>query len=141
MKTDIVPFVNDIRKSVIGFDRLWDDLVHREPFKFDDSFPKDNVMSVDNTVIIELALAGYKKEDITIERDGSSLKVSASKRDEEEIEEVKYIRKQIAQRAFTKSYTIAPEYKDVRARFQDGILSIHLEREPSEETKKLVEIS
>ena len=141
MKNTIVPFVNDIRKSVIGFDHLWDDLVHREPFSVTDSFPKDNIMSVDNTVIIELALAGYKKEDISIERDGSSLKVSASKRDEEQIEEVKYIRKQIAQRAFTKSYTIAPEYKDVRARFQDGILSIHLEKEPAEETKKLVEIS
>lgn len=137
-RNDIVPFVNDIRKHVIGFEPLWEDLVHRT---FDDSYPKDNVIRADNTVIIELALAGFTKDDIEIERDGASLVVRGSKGFAEDEEDVTYVRRNIAYRSFTKSYTVGAEYVDIRARFKDGILSIHLEKQPEEETKQLIEIS
>ena len=139
LRNEIVPFVNDMRKHVIGYDHLWDDLVHRT---FDDgNYPKDNLMRTDNTVIIELALAGFTKDDIEIERDGASLVVKGSKGFTEDDEEVTYVRRNIAYRSFTKSYTVGTEYQDIRARFKDGILSIHLEKQPEEETKQLVEIS
>lgn len=144
IKNDLVPFVHDLRKNVIGFDNLFDDLVHR-PFESftDGGFPKDNIIRVDNTVIIELALAGFEKEDITIERDGTRLKVTGNKFVEEVEDEVDvtYIRRNIASRSFTKSYTVGTEYKDVHARFKNGILSIHLEKLPEEEKGKLIEIS
>lgn len=142
LQNDIVPFVNSIRKNVIGWDNLWDDLVHREFPNMETSFPKDNIIKLENTVIIELALAGYKKENISIEREGSHIVVSANKEDREDIDEANYLRKHIATRAFTKRYTVAQDYKDIRARFKDGILSIHLEREPKpEEVKHTIEIS
>jgi molecular chaperone IbpA len=138
LKHELVPFVNDMRKHVIGYDNLWDDLVHRT---FDEGYPKDNIMRLDNTVIIELALAGFTKDDIEIERDGASLVVRGSKGVTEDDEDVTYVRRNIAYRSFTKSYTVGAEYKDIRARFQDGILSIHLEKEAEQETKQLVEIN
>ena len=140
IKNEIVPFVNDIRKHVIGYDHLWDDLVHRTTYDWDNGYPKDNVMRTDNTVIIELALAGFTKDDIEIERDGASLVVKGGKGFADDEEDVTYVRRNIAYRSFTKSYTVGTEYKDIRARFKDGILSIHLEKQPEEETKQLIEI-
>ena len=139
-RNELVPFVQDLKKNVFGYDDLWDGLIHH-PFDLDTTFPKDNVIKLKNTVIVELALAGYAKEDITIERDGASLVVKGRKEVKEEDEDVHYVRKNIAQRSFTKSYTVGAEYKGIRARFKDGILSIHLEKSPEEENKKLVEIS
>ena len=139
-RNELVPFVQDLRKNVFGYDDLWDGLIHHS-FDLDTTFPKDNVIKLQNTVIVELALAGYTKEDITIERDGAALVVKGKKEVKEDDEDVHYVRKNIAQRSFTKSYTVGAEYKDIRARFKDGILSIHLEKLPEEENKKLVEIS
>jgi len=138
LNQELVPFVNDIKRHVIGYDNLWDDLIHR---KFDDTYPKDNIMRVDNTVIIELALAGFSKDEVEIERDGTSLVVRGSKEVKDEVKEVTYVRRGIAYRSFTKRYTVGTEYNNIRARFKDGILSIHLEKEPEEETKQLIEIS
>lgn len=141
-RNDIVPLVDDIKKNVIGWDNLWDDLVHREfPYTVETTFPKDNIIKKENEVVIELALAGYDKENISIERNGNRLTVSARKDQKEQEENVNYIRRHIATRAFTKHYTVATEYKDIDAEFRNGILAIRLEREPEQkETKHLIEI-
>lgn len=141
-RNEIVPFVGDLRKNLIGWDNLWDDLVHREfPYTMETTFPKDNIIKKEDEVVIELALAGYNKENISIERNGNRLTVSARKDEKEQEEDVNYIRKHIATRAFTKHYTVATEYKEIDAEFTNGILSIRLEREPEqEETKHLIEI-
>ena len=122
---------------------MWDDMVHRPTaYLHGESFPKDNVMHVgDDTIVIELALAGYRKEDIEVERDGTFLTVSGKKDEAEETEEVSYIRKNIATRAFTKRYTISTEFKDIQARYDMGILTITLSREPKEDSSMLVEIN
>jgi HSP20 family molecular chaperone IbpA len=142
IRNEVVPFVEDIKKNVIGWDNLWDDLVHREfPYTVETSFPKDNIIKRENEVVIELALAGYGRENISIERNGNRLTVSARKDEKEQEENVNYIRRHIATRAFTKHYTVATEYKDIDATFENGILSIRLEREPKqEEAKRLIEI-
>jgi molecular chaperone IbpA len=139
-KNELVPFVNDLRKNVIGFDHLWDDLIHYPLSTLDSTFPKDNLIQLENTVIIEIALAGFSKEDISIERDNASLIVVGTKKEEEVDKDAHFIYKNIAQRSFKKRYTVGAEYGDIRARFKDGILSIHLEKEPEKETKQTVEI-
>lgn len=140
---DLVPFVNDIRTGVLGFDDMWDDLVHRpKAYLQGESFPKDNVIHKgDNTLIIELALAGYNKEDITIEREGNFLTINGEKVVEKEDDGVSYVRKNIATRSFTKRYTVSSDYKDIKAEYNNGILRITLEREPKKESSKLIEIS
>ena len=137
---DLVPFVNDMKRHLIGFDNFFDDIVHLP--RFIEDYPKDNVINLGNTVVIELALAGFDKDDITITREGNELVVEGKKEKKEEIEEENYVRKNIASRAFTKRYTVAKDYKDVVAKFQNGILSISMERIPIEEdTKKLIDIN
>jgi HSP20 family molecular chaperone IbpA len=137
---DLVRFVNDIKPYTLGFDQLWDDLSHPSLATWDTSFPKDNVIKSDNSITIELALAGYDKDCIEIKRDGSRLTVSANKEEREEDKNVIFVRKHIASRSFTKSYTIAPEYKDSDAKFENGILSITLVKEPEEDTTHKIEI-
>lgn len=138
---DIVPFVNDIKNQVIGFDSLWDDLMHPNFNFVDNKFPKDNLIVGDNTVIIELALAGFSKDEINIERDKGRLIVTGKQKQKDEETNMRYVHRNIAMRAFTKTYTVAPEYQDIDAQFIDGILSIHLEKQPDEEKQKeLIEI-
>ena len=145
MRRDIVPFVKDMRDHMLGFDSLFDDLVERGDTFYNTNiatYPKDNVLKLENTIIIEIALAGFSKDDIIITREGGHLDVAGEMQGREELDEGRYVYKNIASRSFTKRYTVAPEYKDVRARFKDGILSIHLEREPkAEDTKQIIEIS
>ena len=138
---DLVPFVNDIKKHVVGFDNLWDDLVHRTYDHSRETFPKDNMYIGENEVIIILALAGYDREDIKVERNNNILEISgASNQDNYYSEDYAVARNNIAFRSFTKRYTVAAEYKDIEADFTNGILKITLKREPKEAQTQLIEI-
>lgn len=140
---DLVPFVSNIRDNIYGFDKIFDDMVHRPSYYLNtETFPKDNVIHYgDNVIVIELALAGYSREDIMVERDDNFIVVSAEKVEKDLEEEGTYTRRNIATRSFTRSYPVSSEFKDITASYKDGILSIRLEKEPREEVKKLIEIS
>lgn len=139
-RTELVPLVNEVRERALGFDKLWDDL---ERFKFnsDATFPKENIIKGENTIIVELALAGYNKDQISIERDGNLLTINGKAEEVNEDDfDMRYVRRNIAKRSFSRSFTVASEYADIRAKFENGLLSIHLEKQPEETNKKLIEI-
>ena len=139
-RTELVPLVKEVREKALGFDKLWDDL-ERFNFHADSTFPKENIIKGENTVIVELALAGYKKDQISIERDGNLLTISGTAEEVSEDDfDMQYVRRNIAKRSFTRSFTVASEYSDIHAKFEDGLLSIQLERQPEETDKKLIEI-
>ena len=140
LSKEIVPFVNELKRDVIGFENLFTDLVHRTDM-WETNYPKDNVISYDNKVIIMLALAGFGKGDIAVTRDGASLMVTGSHEDAEEVDGATYLRRNIATRSFTKRYTISAEYKNVEAIFENGILRLTFEKEPVEDTTQVIEIT
>jgi molecular chaperone IbpA len=142
-RDDLVPFVNEMRNSVIGYDNLWDQMLTPTwtTTWTNESFPKDNVYHVgDNEIVIEIALAGYHKDDINISRDNNSVVVTGEREDSTKSNDIKVIRKNIAARSFTKLYTVAAEYDKASASFDDGILSIVFERKPKKEEKSSIKI-
>jgi molecular chaperone IbpA len=97
------------------------------------SYPPYNVVKVDEDhLIMEFAVAGFKKDEISITTEKNVLTIKSIK---DETDEKDYLHKGIAARKFTRSFTL-PEYFEVDAASVDnGILYIDLIRNIPEEKK------
>ena len=125
------------RSSFVGFDKLFDELT-RAQLGTQNNYPPHNVVKVDeDKFIIELALAGFKSEDLDIQLKDSILTVTGKKEDERE-----YYHKGISSREFVRTFTLGEYVEVTGATLVDGILSINLERVvPEEERPKKIEIN
>ena len=104
------------------------------------SYPPYNVVKInDDKIVMEFAVAGFKKDDINITTEKNILSIKA---DKPETDEKSYLHKGIAARKFTRAFTL-PEYFEVEsAGFEDGILYIDLVRNiPEEKKPKQITIS
>jgi molecular chaperone IbpA len=97
------------------------------------SFPPYNVKKVDeDNYIVELAVAGYDREDLDITVDKDTLII---KSDRENDEDSDFLHKGIAGRNFTQTFTLG-EYMLVKsASLENGLLTIKIEKEIPEEHK------
>ena len=97
------------------------------------SFPPYNVKKVDeNNYIVELAVAGYDREDIDVIVDKDTLIIKSERENDEKSE---YIHKGIAGRNFTQTFTLG-EYMIVKsASLDNGLLTVKIERELPESAK------
>jgi len=118
-----------LSQSTLGFDKLFDDvekMLNMNVQKTVSNFPPHNILKLDDThYIVELAVAGFSKDEIEISVDDGTLTVKGEKKDT--AIGVQYLHKGIGTRSFTKSLTIADTVEVKGAEFKDGILSIGLE--------------
>jgi molecular chaperone IbpA len=104
------------------------------------TYPPYNVVRInDDNIVMEFAVAGFKKDEISITAEKNVLSINAEKPD---ADDKKYLHKGIAARRFTRSFSL-PEYYEVdSAGFEDGILYINLVRNiPEEKKPKSIKIS
>ena len=118
------------------FDRLFGDVERPEN---QSGFPPYNIRKdEENMYTIEMAVAGFSKEDLETELKEGVLTVR-SKTDQEEGE---YLHRGIAKRAFTRSFTISDDVIVKGANLINGMLTISLERiVPEEKKSRIIEIS
>jgi molecular chaperone IbpA len=97
------------------------------------TYPPYNVVKVnDEKFVMEFAVAGFKKDEISITTEKNVLSIKAEK---PETDEKKYLHKGIAARKFSRSFSL-PEFFEVEsAGFEDGILYIDLIKNIPEEKK------
>jgi len=109
----------------------------------DSAFPKYNILKpTDSTWIIEMALAGYAKEDINIEHKDGVLTISHQKPKATSIEKTKYLHRGITKKSFSKQFAVAETVIVKNAAFKDGLLSIELEEIlPEEKKAKKIQIN
>ena len=118
-------FSSPMVRQFVGFDTLFDELnemaARKEP-----NYPAYNIAKDDEEHYrIEVALAGFSIDDISIEAEKSVLKIEANKSNERS----NYIHQGIAQRGFSKMFRLAEYIKVDDAQFVDGILTVALHRE------------
>lgn len=103
------------------------------------SYPPYNVKKIDDdNFVIELALAGWTKEELTITEENGVITISGDKLESED----NYLHKGIATRKFTRAFSLAEYIKISNASMENGILSLELFREiPEEKKPRIVEIS
>ena len=118
-------------KYAIGFDRLIDDWARTLNTSNTTNFPPYNVIKKDDRTILEFALAGYSREDISVVAEGNKLTISGKKDDSEE----DYTFKGIAYRAFAKTFVLGEHTVVSNAEYKDGLLRIEVKVVVSEEKK------
>jgi molecular chaperone IbpA len=119
--------ITALNPSFVGFDELFNELERMiegsQPAQ--PSFPPHNIVKIDdNRYVVELAVAGFGKEDIDIELNDGTLVIRGEKKNKEE---VTYLYRGIATRTFTKSIRLNDTIQVRGAEFKDGILKIGLE--------------
>ena len=119
---NIDTFLRDIDRYSIGLDRFFNNLaVDRET-----NYPPYNLIKTDETnFTLELALAGFKKEEISVYTEKSQLVVEANR---EEVDGREYVHRGLASRAFTRTWTLSEDMVVQDVTFVNGILSVQLER-------------
>jgi len=97
------------------------------------TYPPYNIVKIDeDKIVMEFAVAGFKRDDISITTEKNVLSIKA---DRPEADDKAYLHKGIAARKFTRAFNL-PEYFEVEsAGFEDGILYIDLIRNIPEEKK------
>lgn len=106
------------------------------------NYPPYNVIKVgEDLFILEFALAGFDKSEVSITVENNQLKVSGQRSEVEEDESVTFLHKGIAARKFSTVFNL-PQYMEVEsALFSNGILELTLEKHVPEEKKpKTIEI-
>ena len=120
----------------------WDEVFSRfeESFKnVETAFPPYNLRKLDDDkFIIELAVAGFSKNDISVTEQDGNLIVKGEQPDTEDI----YIHKGIAGRKFTKTFSLAEHMVTKESHLVDGMLLISIEKViPDEKKPKAIEIN
>jgi molecular chaperone IbpA len=133
---DFSPF----RRSTVGFDRLFDMLENSSLGQAQENYPPfDLIKDGDNNYRIELAVAGFKPEELDITAQQNVLIVSGRKNDESEGSSGSgadnYIYRGIATRSFERRFALADHVQVKGADMKDGLLSIELAREIPESMK------
>ena len=105
------------------------------------NFPPHNIVKLDeNKYVVELAVAGFGKDEIDIQVQENTLTIKGEKK--EGTPDLEYLHRGIGTRSFTKSITIADTIEVKGAEYKDGILRIGLENIiPEHKKPRKIEIS
>ena len=128
------------RNLTVGFDNIFDQLSSLSQFEIP-KYPPYNIKKIDDSKYqLEIALAGFSKEDIDIQVKDNTLAISGKASDDKE-KDNSFVYKGIAQRAFKRQWTLIDYLKVINAKFNDGILIVDMELNlPEEEKPKKIEI-
>lgn len=112
------------RSAFVGFDHLFNELENVTRHA-KDHYPPHNIVKLcdDNEeYLIELALAGFSKDEVEVEVKDRTLTV----RGEHVVKGREYIHKGISTKKFTRDFRLSEYVQVAGADMKDGILSIHL---------------
>jgi molecular chaperone IbpA len=123
------------RRSTVGFDRLFDMLENSSGNGGENYPPFDLIKTGDNDYRIDLAVAGFKADEIDITAQQNVLIVTGKKKEESEEKGSDFIYRGIATRSFERRFALADHIQVRGADMKDGLLSVELVREIPEAMK------
>ena len=137
---------NSLKPFSIGFDDMFDQFESMlgNGGLVQNNYPPYNIRKAGkDKYAIELAVAGFNKNDVEIEYEDNLLTVK-TKNVEKNVEKdgSEIIHRGISQRSFSRSFTIADDVKVNGADLKDGLLTINCEKiVPEQKKKKLIPIN
>ena len=128
--------LNKLTPHSVGFDKLFNNMFQYVDHQTANAgYPPYNILKDGDHFQIEMALAGVKLEDLDIELKENILTISHVPSEEEPSETLQWIHKGIAQRRFTRHFTLADDVVVQGASMENGMLYIELERIVPEDKK------
>ncbi len=125
--------LSPLYRSVVGFDRLAD-LLDSASTEAASGYPPYNIERTgENAYRVEIAVAGFKTEDLNIEVKENLLTVQGRKPANDEAK--RYLHRGLAERNFERKFQLADYVVVEDAQLANGLLSISLKRELPEALK------
>jgi len=118
----------NLNRALVGFDRIFNDRFFNS--HQNGNYPPHNIVKYsDDTYGIEVAVAGFMKEEITVEVDQDQLTIRGVKnRPGESAGQVEYLHRGIGTRDFEQTFTLAEYMEVVGAKVDNGMLYIDIKR-------------
>ena len=121
--------INQITPFSIGFDRVFDRLVDYGTTYETGGFTPYNIRKTDDFKhVIELALAGFSKDEIEVVLTDGVLVIKSADLLSQTDPNEGLVHKGIAKRAFTRKFTLADDIEIKDAKLKNGLLEIELEQ-------------
>ena len=119
---DLPALMEKITKNSIGLDNYFDDF-----FKIQtpSNYPPYNLVQLNNHESrLEVALAGFKKDEVKVYTEFGKLHVEGTK--EEPKDDAEYTHRGLAQRSFKRTWTLSEDCEVRQVVFEDGLLTVEL---------------
>ena len=122
---DLPALMEKITRNSINMDEYFDRLFHLH--ETTSNYPPYNLVQVNNVESrLELALAGFRKKEVYVYTQDGKLFIEGQKEDKET--ETNYLHKGLAQRSFTRAWTLSDDTEVRSVDFEDGLLTVTLGR-------------
>ena len=119
---------NALNRALLGFDSMFNDFEHRFANQLKDNYPPYNIVKHDeDTYVIEIAVTGFAKDEVTVEIDQNQLIVKGI-RDKSNDVTAEFLHRGLALRDFTRSWTLAEHMEVGEGTIKNGVLTIELKR-------------
>jgi molecular chaperone IbpA len=122
---DLTKFWNDVNTYTIGLDEWFNRLTTRHYTEA--NYPVYNLVKEKGgaNYRLEVALAGFKKEEISVEtQDGKLFVIGKVDKDES----IEYIHRGLSKRSFNRSWTLSDDVEITDVDFSEGLLVIKFQR-------------
>jgi len=130
---DLPQLMDRITRNSIGMDEYFDRLFNLH--ETTSNYPPYNFIKVSNIESrLELALAGFRKKEVNVYTQDGKLFVEGQKEDKET--ETNYLHKGLAQRSFTRAWTLSDDTEVRSVDFEDGLLTVVLGKVVPEHHKR-----
>jgi molecular chaperone IbpA len=122
-----------ITRNSIGMDEYFDRLFNLH--ETTSNYPPYNLVQISSVESrLELALAGFAKKEVLVYTQDGKLFIEGQKEDKET--DTNYLHKGLAQRSFTRTWTLADDTEVTSVNFEDGLLTVILGRIVPESHKR-----
>ena len=122
--------INKFLNRTIGFEDVFTRFFQME--EYNSSYPFYNIKKIDDeNYILEMALAGWKKSDVTVTVEDGVLSIAGKVKSDAN----NYIHKGVAQRAFVKRLQLSEYVECKGAKLEDGMLKVELVYDPPDAKK------
>ncbi len=120
--SNIDQFLDRVHRNSIGMNEYFDRLYSLH--ETNTNYPPYNLIQVSNVESrLEIALAGFKKEEVNVYKEFGKLFVEGQK---EVKDDTKYAHRGLAQRSFTRAWTLSDDTEVRSVTFENGLLTIDL---------------
>ncbi|MGZ3862192.1 MAG: Hsp20/alpha crystallin family protein [Bacteroidia bacterium] len=109
---------------------------------FHASLPAANVSETDKSYKIELAIPGFKKEEVKVNLENEILTIEAENKTEKEEKDEKFTRKEFSYGSFSRSFQLpkAANSDKIEAKYENGLLKLQIPKKEEAINKEKKEI-
>ena len=126
--TNALTIFNQLRPHTIGYDSIFDHFNNMfESSGLQTNYPPyDIIKHSDTKYDVQVALAGYGKDEIEVEVKENTLSIKSVKQDKDD--KIEVLHRGISKRYFERYFTLADDVQVNNAQLKNGLLTISLER-------------